>query len=74
MSNDIQIYEKTLHKKATAKAVSAHDGNCDYECECDCGCDCEYECGCGCDARSFIDNFIHWLPCLENFTSEDCTL
>jgi hypothetical protein len=58
-------------KKATARAVSVHDGNCDYGCE--------YDCEYNCDSRSFIDIFIHWLPCLENctlenFTSENCTL
>ncbi len=66
-------------KKTTAEVVSAHDGGWRGECDCGCDeCDCEYgECNCGCKHGSFIDTFIdifiHCLPCNENCTSENCT-
>jgi hypothetical protein len=55
-------------KKAISKAVSAHDGGWRDECD--------RECGSFID--TFIDIFIHCLPCnenftCENFTSENCT-
>jgi len=54
-------------KKATSDAVSAHgDG---WSGECDCGCDCDG----GSFIDTFIDIFIHCLPCNENCTSENCT-
>jgi hypothetical protein len=64
-------------KKTTTKVVSARDGGWRGECDCD---DCDYACGerdCDCKDGSFIDTFmdifIHCLPCNENSTSENCT-
>ena len=49
-------------KKAISKAVSAHDGGWRGECDCGCKCDCESESF----IDTFIDIFIHCLPCNEN--------
>ena len=56
-------------KKAISKVVSACDGCWHDECDCGCKCDCESESF----IDTFIDIFIHCLPCNENFTSENFT-
>jgi hypothetical protein len=64
-------------KKTISKVISTHDGGWRGECDCD-ECDCgDGECDCDCKDGSFIDTFIdifiHCLPCNENSTSENCT-
>jgi hypothetical protein len=56
-------------KKAISNAVSACDGGWRDECDCGCKCDCESKSF----INTFIDIFIHCLPCNENFTSENFT-